>query len=101
MTYLNNMIVKIKNYTWWVVASSRKSAVNIIKIENINFNDNIIFDFAWINVASHSFVDELIWVYVEKLWQVPKNIWFKNCNDYVKEQIKFVITERLNKKEFA
>ncbi len=95
------MIVKINKYSWWAVASSRMNAQNIIKNESIDFKNKIIFDFSWIKVASHSFVDELIWVYVEKVWKIPNSIWFKNCNDYVKEQIKFVITERLNKKEYA
>lgn len=91
------MIVEIKRYTWWKVASSRKNAVKIINQEKINFDNSIIFNFCWIEVASHSFVDELIWPYIEKLWKIPNNLKFKDTNDYVKKQIKFVITERLNK----
>ncbi len=90
-------MVEIKKYSWWKVASSRKNAVNIINKEKINFKKNITFDFIWVEVASHSFIDELIWVYVEEIWKIPNNLKFKNSNDYIKEQIKFVITERLNK----
>jgi len=86
----------IRDYTVWKVASSRQTAINIITKENINFyQDQIIFDFQNIEVASHSFVDELIGPYIEEIWEIPKNIKFKNCNEYVKDQIKFVITDRI------
>ena len=49
-----------------LVASSRKTAVDIKEFEKINFEDNIIFDFDWIKVASHSFIDELIGPYIKK-----------------------------------
>ena len=89
--------IKIKRYTWWKFAASRKSAVKIIEQEKINFDDSISFDFNWIEVASYCFVDELIWPYIGKLWKIPNNLKFKNANDYIKEQIEFVITERLKK----
>ena len=89
-------IIIIQNFTFWKVAASRFKAKDIIEQEKINFHkDQIVFDFQNIEVASHSFVDELIGPYIEEIWEIPKNIKFKNCNEYVKDQIKFVITDRI------
>ena len=95
-------IVKIKDFTYGRVASSRQTAINIISQNKLNFfQDNIIFDFQNIEIASHSFVDELIGPYIQEIWEIPKNIKFKNCNDYVKDQIKFVITDRIQNPIYA
>lgn len=95
------MKINIKEYTWWEVASSRKSAVKIIKEENIDYNNQnnyIIFDFDWIKSVSNWFIDELIWPYIEKIKKIPKNIEFKKCNNYIKKEITFIIKHRINKK---
>jgi len=97
-----NKVIKIRNFTAWKVASSRYTANQIIEQENINFQkDNIIFDFKNIEVAFYSFVDELIGPYVQEIWKIPQNIKFKNCSEYVKEQIKFVITDRIQNPIYA
>ncbi len=95
-------IIKIRDFTSGKIASSRQTAINIISKNKINFSkDEIIFDFQKIEVASHSFIDELIGPYIQEIWKIPKNIKFKNCNDYVKEQIKFVIIDRIKNPIYA
>lgn len=92
------MIIKIRKYSWWKVAASRKSAINIIKKENIDYNNqDIIFDFKKIETITHGFIDELVWPYIEEIWKVPTNIKFQNCNDYITKKIKFAINHRLSK----
>jgi len=99
---MNKKVIIVKDYVYWKVASSRQTAVKIIEQQNIDFSkDDIVFDFQNIEVASHSFVDELIGPYVQEIWKIPQNIKFKNCNEYVKEQIKFVITDRIQKPIYA
>ncbi len=96
------MKIKIIDYVKWPVASSRFKAKEIIEQKNIDFSkDDIIFDFQNIEVASHSFVDELIGPYIQEIWKIPQNVKFKNCNEYVKDQIKFVITDRIKNPIYA
>ena len=88
---------KIKSYINGVVVSSRQTW-NKIKNDFLKHYEmwiKIDLDFEWIENVTHSFIDELIGAFMfyesDRALEIFK---FSNCNDSIKEVIKFVIKDR-------
>ena len=93
----NEYEIMIKNYVNWGTISWRPTWNKIkndflkhyemwIKI-NLNFN--------WIENVTHSFIDELIWIFIfHESARALEIFKFTNCNESVKNNIKLVIADR-------
>jgi len=93
-----------KNYVAGNSVASRKTG-NIIKNSFIDSYENLIqieLNFKGIELVSHYFIDELIWAFIfHDKREALKRICFTDCNDKVKEMIKFVVNDNLNKKNLS
>jgi len=59
---------------------------------------NVIIDFGGVEIASHSFCDEVFGFLTLKIEDLPSKIKFHNANDGIKSTLKYVISERLRMK---
>lgn len=89
--------VKIRKYVDWVMISGRQTW-NKIKNDFLKMYEmwvKIDLDFEWIENVTHSFIDELIGAFMfyesDRALEIFK---FSNCNESIKEVIKFVIKDR-------
>lgn len=89
--------ISIKKYIDWNIISWRQTW-NKIKNDFLKYYEmwlKIDLNFEWIENVTHSFIDELIWAFifyeVDKALEIFK---FSNCNDNIKDFIKFVISDR-------
>jgi len=93
--------VKIRDYIDWVMVSGRQTW-NKIKNDFLKHYEmwiKIDLDFGGIENVTHSFIDELIGAFMfyesDKAIEIFK---FSNCNESIKEVIKFVIKDRSSNK---
>ena len=91
-------IIMIKSYIKWNSIARRKTW-NIIKNSFLNCYENwmkIDLKFTGIERVSHSFIDELIGVFIfyDKK-EALKKISFSDCNEKIKEMIRFVVKDKL------
>ena len=90
--------VKINSYIKGNSIARRKTG-NIIKNSFLNCYENwmkIDLKFTGIERVSHSFIDELIgaFIFYEKKEALEK-ISFSDCNEKIKDMIRFVVKDRL------
>ena len=89
--------VKIIDYIDWNIISWRPTW-NKIKNQFLSHYKmwiKINLDFTWIENATHSFIDELIGGFIFHETQRALSIFkFSNCNNSIKNIIKFVIADR-------
>lgn len=100
---MKEKIIKIKDYWVWSTMSWRNIWNKIKNNIKTYFNMWIIvnLDFSWVEDITHSFMDEIIWTYVQVDFEKSvKNFKFTNCNENIKSVIKFVFMDR-KRKELA
>jgi hypothetical protein len=94
--------IKLTDYVKWNWVSSRQIA-NRIKNDFWQFYDMWIvinLDFTGIENTTHSFIDELIWIFIfDNSKKATEMLKFSNCNDYIKWIIKFVFADRIKTKK--
>ena len=69
-----------------------------IELEDKLINNEIVLDFKDVSMLTNSFIDELIGKKIKEigLYEFKKSIHIINCNDNIKETIKFNVNSRIN-----
>lgn len=94
---MNEKIIKISDYWVWATISWRNIWNKIKNNIKTYFNMWIIINlnFDWVEDVTHSFIDEVIWTYIQSDFEKSvTNFKFTNCNDNIKSTIKFVFMDR-------
>ncbi len=96
--------IYIKNYSKWSSISWRNTW-NKVRKDLVSFYDmwiKINLDFSWIENVTHSFIDEVIWIFVYYDYKKALEIFkFSNCNEDIKNTIRFVFADRKNESKTA
>lgn len=89
-------ILELTNWYSWIARRKTWNRIKNIFIKDFELNKKISFDFKGIEFASHWFIDEIVWTVIFFYWkEALKQFEFKNCNNQVKEEIRFVVKDRL------
>lgn len=87
----------IKDYWVWSIMAWRNTGNKIKNTIQPYFDmwANIQLDFAEIENATHSFIDEIIWTFAEQDFEKTlEKIRVINANDYIKSSVRFVLADR-------
>lgn len=99
---METKIIKVSEYIEWNGWFWRQTGNKIREIfaEDYKRWKSIELNFDGVMLASHSFIDELIWIfYLFDKEDALKRIKFSNCNHIIKEKISFVVHDRINRKD--
>ena len=84
------------NWYSWIARRKTGNRIKNLFLKEYESNQKIILNFKGIEFISHWFIDEIVWTFIffdgkEAL----KQLTFENCNDKIKEEIRFVVKDRL------